>query len=177
MSRIGKQPIEIPVGTEVTVSGDLLTVKGKEGNLSRRFRSDIAIAVEGSRVTLAPVKSTIFTKALWGTYGAHIRNMIEGVNKPFEKQLIIEGVGFRSEVSGDSLNLSLGFSHPVKIKIPASLKVTAEKNVITIRGINKDEVGEFAALVRDAKKPEPYKGKGIRYSLEVIRRKEGKKTV
>ena len=177
MSRIGKQILEIPKGTEVNISGSSISIKGPQGTIIREFRPDIAIAVEGNRIVLSPVKVPLFTRALWGTYGEHLRNMIEGVQKPFEKQLILEGVGFRSEVSGDMLNLMLGFSHPVKVKIPAGLKVTAEKNVVTIKGIDKDEVGRFAAFVRAQKKPEPYKGKGFRYTTEVIRRKEGKKTV
>lgn len=177
MSRIGKQPITIPQGVEIGVAGSTVTVKGPLGLVTRHFRPEIDIAVEGNSISLKPVKTTLFTRALWGTYGAHLRNMIEGVQKHFEKQLIVEGVGFRSEVSGGALNLSLGFSHPVKIPIPSSLTVTAEKNVVTIKGVDREEVGRFAALIRAVKKPEPYKGKGIRYSAEVIRRKEGKKTV
>lgn len=176
MSRIAKQPIEIPAKTEVNVSGGKVSVKGPGGELSRTFRSDISVLVEGTQVILTP-KEGMENTALWGTYAAHLRNMIEGVNKPFSKELVLEGVGFKSEVAGDSLNLALGFSHPVKIKIPKSLKVTAEKNVVTISGPDVEEVGRFAAYVRDQKKPEPYKGKGFRYRGEILRRKEGKKTV
>ncbi len=177
MSRIGKQLIEIPKGTDVSVSDDSISVKGPKGTVTRQFRKDIGVTVEGDHITLAPSKLNLFTKALWGTYGAHLKNMIEGVNKPFVKQLILEGIGFRSEVAGGALNLSIGFSHKVTVKIPSSITVTAEKNAMTISGVDKDEVGRFAAHVRSLKKPEPYKGKGFRYSTEVIRRKEGKKTV
>lgn len=174
MSRIAKQPIEIPPKTEVSVSGGLVTVKGPEGQLSRVFRDDVLILVQGSQLTLTPQKGET---ALWGTYASHIKNMIAGTHKPFSKELILDGIGFKSEVSGDTLVLALGFSHPVKITIPKGLKVTAEKNVIIVSGLDIEEVGRFAAYIRGQKKPEPYKGKGFRYRNEVIRRKEGKKTV
>ena len=175
MSRIAKQPIEIPAKTEVNVSGSKVTIKGPQGELVRTFTDDILVAVAGNQITLTP-RADASNIALWGTYASHIKNMITGVNTPFSKELILEGVGFKSEVQGDTLVLALGFSHPVKLKIPKGLKVTAEKNIITVTGINKEEVGQFAAFVRDHKKPEPYKGKGFRYRMEVIRRKEGKKT-
>ncbi len=174
MSRIAKNPIQIPPNTEVNISGGLVTINGPEGKLSRTFRDDISILVEGDQVTLTPPKKAT---ALWGTYASHIKNMIAGVNKPFSKELILDGIGFKSEVSGGNLVLALGFSHPVKIEIPKTLKVTAEKNIITVSGLDIEEVGRFAAYVRSHKKPEPYKGKGFRYRNEVIRRKEGKKTV
>ncbi len=177
MSRIGKQQLEIPQNTEVNIAGRTVTVKGPLGELRRTLRPNISVAVAGNLITFTPNNNGLETRALWGTYAAHLSNMIAGVNKPFEKQLIVEGVGYRAEVSADSLNMSLGFSHPVKVKIPKGLKVTAEKNVVTISGIDVEEVGRFAAYVRDWKKPEPYKGKGIRYRGEVIRRKEGKKSV
>ncbi len=174
MSRIAKNPIEIPQKTEVNISGGLVTISGPEGNLSRIFKDDISILVEGRQVSLALKKGK---SALWGTYASHIKNMIAGVNKPFSKELILDGIGFKSEVSGGNLVLALGFSHPVKIEIPKNLKVTAEKNIIIVSGLDIEEVGRFAAYVRSQKKPEPYKGKGFRYRNEVIRRKEGKKTV
>ena len=116
-----------------------------------------------------------FARALWGTYGSHLTNMIHGVQTPFEKKLIIEGVGFRGEMSGNTLVLSLGFSHKIEVSIPEGLTVTVEKNVVNVSGIDKEAVGKFAAQIRGYRKPEPYKGKGIRYENEVIRRKEGKK--
>ena len=177
MSRIAKKPIAIPEKTEVTISGGLLTVKGAAGTISRQFRPEIGIAVEGGNIMLTPVRQSIDILALWGTYASHIRNMMEGVNKPFEKKLIVEGIGFKADVKGKELAMSLGFSHPVNMPIPEGLKVTAEKNIITVSGINCETVGQFVAKVRSMKKPEPYKGKGIRYEKEVIRRKQGKKSV
>lgn len=176
MSRIGKKIIIIPEKTEVTLSGDLLTVKGPQGTIARPFKNSIEILIKGNEITLNPKTSSLENKALWGTYGSHITNMITGVNTPFVKKLILEGIGFKSEVKGTSLVLALGFSHPVNVPIPEGLKVTAEKNNITVTGINKELVGEFAASVRALKKPEPYKGKGMRYEGEVIKRKQGKKT-
>ncbi len=176
MSRIGKQLIKIPEKTEVSLSADgTVKVKGPLGELVRKFRPEIAIKVENGEVTLSPLRNALEVKAMWGTSAAHIKNMIEGVSKAFEKKLLLEGIGFKSEVKGTDLNLSLGFSHPVKIAIPGGLKVTAEKNVITVSGMNKDLVGQVTAKIRSLKKPEPYKGKGMRYDTEVIRRKQGKK--
>lgn len=176
MSRIAKQPIPIPPKTEVNVAGGKVTIKGPHGELTRMFGPEVLISVVGDAITLVPSEH-MENVALWGTYASHIKNMIAGVNKPFSKELILEGVGFKSEVQGDNLVLALGFSHLVKITIPKTLKVTADKNIITITGTNIEEVGQFSAYVRDHKKPEPYKGKGFRYRQEVIRRKEGKKTV
>lgn len=176
MSRLGKQIIAIPEKTTITMEGNKVTVKGPLGEISRVFRdSEITINIADT-VTLVPKRNDVFSRALWGTYASHIKNMLEGVNKPYEKKLVLEGVGFKSEVAGTSLNLALGFSHPVKMPIPEGLAVKAEKNVITISGIDKEKVGQFASQVRGMKKPEPYKGKGFRYEGEVIRRKQGKKS-
>ncbi len=177
MSRIGKKLIAIPPKTTVTVAGEKVTVKGPLGELTRQFRSEIAITVANDVVTFAPVRKSLDLIALWGTYASHVQNMIAGVNKAFEKKLVVEGIGYKSDVKGQELNLALGFSHPVKVIIPTTLKVTAEKNVITISGLDSEEVGQFASKVRAFKKPEPYKGKGIHYEKEVIRRKQGKKSV
>ncbi len=177
MSRKGKKEILIPEKTEVTFAAGVFKVKGTGGELSKTLRPEIAVTIDGGKVTLAPKFHNLETRALWGTYGSHIKNMIDGVNKPYEKKLIVEGIGFRSEVKGMNMNFSLGFSHPVAVLIPAGLKVTAEKNVVTITGPDKELVGEFAAKIRSLKKPEPYKGTGIRYDGEVIRRKQGKKSV
>ncbi len=176
MSRIGKKIIMLPANTEVHVSGSTLAVKGPLGELTRELHPVIEIKVEGSEVTVVPKKMTLESKALWGTFASHLTNMVSGVNKPFEKKLILEGIGYKSEVKGDKIVFALGFSHPVEIMIPTTLKVTAEKNNITISGSNKEEVGAFAAKIRAWKKPEPYKGKGMRYADEVIRRKQGKKS-
>lgn len=178
MSRVGKQILKIPAGTTVTLDKDVLTVKGSKGELKRDFKTRIvSIDINGEEITFTPKNDENSTKALWGTYAAHVRNMIKGVNEAFVKKLILEGVGFKSEVAGDSIKLALGFSHPVIVPIPAELKVTAEKNVITVTGADKDSVGAFAAKLRDWKKPEPYKGKGLRYENEYVRRKQGKKAV
>lgn len=175
MSRIGKQIIDIPQKTEVSVSNDVLTVKGPQGTLEKRINGTVDINVADNTVTVAKKGDTIFSRAIWGTYASHVKNMIAGVNTPYEKKLIIDGVGYRAEMAGANLKLLMGFSHPVLMAIPQGLAVKVEKNEITITGIDKEAVGQFAANVRAVKKPEPYKGKGIRYSTEVIRRKQGKK--
>lgn len=178
MSRIGKKPIEIPAKTEVTLSGDILTVKGPLGELSRKVRVDaVEVTIADDKVTLSPKNESLETKALWGTFGSHIKNMIEGVNKEYVIKLLIEGVGYKADIQGTTLVMNLGFSHQVKLEIPQGLSCKIEKGEMTISGIDKEKVGQFAAVVRSKKKPEPYKGKGIRYSDEVIRRKEGKKSV
>ncbi|KKR31842.1 MAG: 50S ribosomal protein L6 [Parcubacteria group bacterium GW2011_GWF2_39_8b] len=180
MSRIGKKVIAIPEKTEVSITYGIFTVKGPLGTLTKKFKPEIEITIganeKSSEVRLVPKRITLENKALWGTYASHIMNMISGVTTPYIKKLIIEGIGYKSEVKGDKLVLALGFSHPVIVPIPATLKVTAEKNIITVTGIDKEEVGGFVANIRSLKVPEPYKGKGIRYEGEVIKRKQGKKT-
>jgi large subunit ribosomal protein L6 len=175
MSRIAKKPIVLPPKTEASFSGGVMTIKGPLGSLSKNFRPHIAVLIEKDSITLTPAFDSLETKALWGTYASHIKNMIAGVNKPYEKKLIVEGIGYKADVKGTQLAMALGFSHPVNMVIPSDLKVTTEKNVITVSGIDCEKVGQFAAQVRAAKKPEPYLGKGIHYSDEVIRRKQGKK--
>ena len=176
MSRIGKKIILIPTGTEVSQSSGVITVKGPAGSISKKFKEDIVVNITGNEITLVPKRQSLQNRALWGTYASHIMNMIKGVTTPYVKKLIIEGIGYKSEVKGSNLVLALGFSHPVNVSIPETLKVTAEKNIITATGIDKEVVGEFTAKVRALKKPEPYKGKGIRYEGEVVKRKQGKKT-
>jgi large subunit ribosomal protein L6 len=176
MSRISKNPIEIPAGVTVSVDKSTVSVTGPKGSLTRTFNPLIAIAMEGNTIVLTKKGEDVFARSLWGTVGSHIKNMMMGVQTPYEKKLILEGVGFKSAVSGKSLDLALGFSHPVKIEIPEGLTVTADKNIISISGIDKELVGQFSAYVRSQKKPEPYKGKGFRYDDEVIRRKQGKKS-
>lgn len=177
MSRIGKKGILAPDQTEISFSSGVFSVKGPKGSLARNFRPDISIAIEGKNISLSLKKENNQTRALWGTYASHIKNMVKGVNDGFEKKLILEGVGYKSEVKGEKLSLALGFSHLVEVQIPVGLTVKAEKNVLTITGIDKELVGSFAAKIRDLKKPEPYKGKGFRYHDEVLRRKQGKKSV
>jgi len=181
MSRIGKQEILIPAGVKVVLSksslGNSLSVTGPKGTLTKTFRDDVVITVSSKDVVLTIKRNDKFSKSLWGTYASHIKNMIKGVETPYQKKLILEGVGFKSEVKGKEFNFALGFSHPVIVKIPEGITATAEKNNITISGIDKELVGSFTAAIRALKKPEPYKGKGMRYEDEVIRRKQGKKTV
>ena len=178
MSRIAKQPIPIPANTKVTFVDGLFTVTGPKGTLSRALRNEVVVLVDAESIVLKPrTDSDIFSRALWGTYASHVKNMILGVNKAYEKKLIVEGIGFKADVVGTNLVFKLGFSHPVPVVIPKNLKVTSEKNIITVSGIDKEFVGKYVAELRNLKKPEPYKGKGIRYEKEVVRRKEGKKTV
>lgn len=177
MSRIGKKPISIPQGTEVTISGNLVTVKGPKGTLERVLHPKVEVKIENGEVIVTPKGNTLEAQALWGTFASHIGNMVHGVNELFQKKLILEGIGFKSEVKGNTIVFALGFSHPVEVEIPESLTVTAEKNNIVVSGIDKEEVGSFAAKLRALKKPEPYKGKGMRYDGEIIKRKQGKKSV
>lgn len=176
MSRVGKQILAIPEKVTVTLNDGVITVSGPLGTLVRPVRNEVTITIDGGNVSFAPRKTDKLSRALWGTYASHVQNMIAGVQNPYSKKLILEGVGFKSEVVGQTLKLALGFSHPVIVEIPEGLTVTAEKNNITISGIDKEKVGQFAASVRALKKPEPYKGKGFRYEGEVIRRKAGKKS-
>ena len=174
MSRIGKQEITIPSGVKVTQNGNALSVVGPKGTLTRTFRDDIIIVVNKTIINLDVKRNDKFSKSLWGTYASHIKNMIKGVEIPYQKKLILEGVGFKSEVKGKDFHFALGFSHPVIVHIPEGIIAIAEKNNITITGIDKELVGSFTAGLRALKKGEPYKGKGIRYLGEKIRRKAGK---
>ena len=175
MSRIGKRPIAIPAGTEVKVTNGEMSIKGKSGTLVRPLHPAVSIKVENNEVIVSPNGKSRLAGALWGTYASHVRNMIAGVNTPFVKKLQVEGIGYRAEMQGKQIKLQVGFSHPVMVEIPEGLAVAIEKNVISITGPDKERVGQFAADVRAIKKPEPYKGKGIRYEGEVIRMKQGKK--
>ncbi len=179
MSRIGKKLIEVPAGVVVAVEGQTVTVKGPKGELKTVVHRQIGITMEDGKISVTPNKKELDNKVrgLWGLYRALIANMVHGVQTGFEKKLEIEGVGYKAAVVGDELVLNLGFVNPVKIKTPAGITFAVEKNVITISGINKHAVGQIAAEIRAAKKAEPYKGKGIRYQGEKIRRKEGKKVV
>jgi large subunit ribosomal protein L6 len=176
MSRVGKQIIAIPEKTTVSVLNGVVTVKGPLGELSKPLRAAVALTVTDKEISFTPADSSKETRSLWGTYASHLDNMIQGVNKAFEKKLILEGIGYRVQMSGKTLELVVGFSHPVQIPVPEGLTVSVDKNVITITGADKELVGQFTSDVRAVKKPEPYKGKGIRYENEVIRRKQGKKT-
>jgi len=175
MSRIAKKPIIIPAKTEASFANGVFTVKGPLGTISKTFRSEINVVIADNTVTLTLGSKSLQAKALWGTYASHVKNMLAGVNKAYEKKLVVEGIGYKADVKGKDLVLALGYSHPISVVIPADLKVTVEKTTITVSGIDCEKVGQFAAKVRDFKKPEPYLGKGVHYSDEVVRRKQGKK--
>lgn len=175
MSRVGKQILKIPANTTATIADGMFTAKGPKGELTRQFRTVVTIDVKDGEITLTPHKNDNATSALWGTYASHVQNILQGVSEGYTKKLILEGIGFKADVSGTKLNMALGFSHPVVREIPAGIAVTSEKGIITISGADKEMVGRFAAEIRALKKPEPYKGKGFRYETEVIKRKQGKK--
>ncbi len=176
MSRIGKQPIQIPEGVEVKIEGREVKFKGAKGELRQAIPENILVEKKESELIVSVGKKTKQTPALWGLARALLQNCLDGVTKGFEKQLEIIGVGYKAALEGDKvLNLLVGFSHPVKLDIPEGLTVKVEKNIVTITGIDKQKVGQFSAKIREVKKPEPYKGKGIRYLGEKVRRKEGKK--
>ncbi len=178
MSRIGKQTVIIPKGTKAKLSGNTFSVEGPKGTLTRDFSDVIRIDINGDNITFVPSKiGNPTVNALWGTYASHVKNMVIGVNEGYTKSLILDGIGFKIEIAGEYINLALGFSHPVKVKIPTELTVTAEKNKLIVTGIDKELVGQFTASIRSMKKPEPYKGKGFHYDDEVIRRKQGKRAV
>ncbi len=176
MSRLAKKPTSAGK-TDVSVAGGVLTVKGAKGTLTKRVHPSIGITVEGGSVSIAPKDRSRLAKALTGTFASHVKNMVQGVETPFQKKLILEGVGYRVELKGKDLVLTVGFSHTVPLAIPEDVTATVEKNIIKLESINKESVGQFAANIRRVKPPEPYLGKGIRYEGEVIRRKQGKKAV
>lgn len=175
MSRIGKLPIPIPAGVTVNVTGQTVAVKGPKGELSQTLHERVTAVVDGQTLRVdVRQPDNQSDRALWGLSRVLLANMVIGVTQGFQKQLEINGVGFRAQASGQTLTLNLGFSHPVTFVVPEGVTAKVEKNVITISGSNKQMVGETAAKIRSLKKPEPYKGKGIKYSDEVIRRKAGK---
>ncbi len=177
MSRLGKQPITIPSGVTVTVDLGVCTVQGPKGTLTREVRKDVLFAIEDGKVILTPKEGSVIAPALWGTYAAHIRNMIKGVTEGFAKKLEIEGVGYRAEAQGQKVKLSMGYSHPVELMAPEGVTVIVEKSIITVSGADIEKVGQFAADIRAVREPEPYKGKGIHYQGEYIIRKQGKRGV
>ncbi len=179
MSRIGKKTIEIPSTVKLQITGQEVLVSGPKGEIKTTVHRDITVESKDGKVSVMPRKEvpTKKEKGMWGLYRALIFNMIHGAQNGFEKKLEIEGVGYKAAVQGDELVLNLGFVNPVKIKKPEGINFAVEKNVITVSGIDKGAVGQIAAIIREAKKAEPYKGKGIKYQGERIRRKEGKKVV
>jgi large subunit ribosomal protein L6 len=175
MSRIGRRPIPIPAGVSVEAVEGGIRVKGPKGTLTEGMPRGIRVAIEGGRVTFARPDDSVKTRALHGLARALVANMVKGVVEPFVQELEIQGVGYRADASGKQLNLQLGFSHPVAVPIPDGIKVSVDRNVvIRIEGIDRRQVGQFAANLRELRPPEPYKGKGIRYVGEHVRRKVGK---
>ena len=175
MSKIGKKPITIPEGVSVTVNEQVVTAKGSKGEQTVQLHSAVSVKSEGKELTLSvPNPENRKQRALWGTFRSLVQNAVTGVSAGFERTLEISGVGYKASVAAGKLILNIGFSHPVELPVPSGLEVKVEKSIITVSGTNKQEVGQFAALIRSQKKPEPYKGKGIKYAEEVIRRKAGK---
>lgn len=175
MSRIGRAPIEIPAGVEVTCNGNVVTVKGPKGTLSHNVHPDMTVTVEGNTIHVTRPSDDKMHRSLHGLTRTLIHNMVVGVTEGFSKNLEINGVGYRAQKQGKNLNLSLGFSHPVIVEPPQGVEFDVPSaNAITVKGIDKEVVGQIAAEIRGFREPEPYKGKGIKYAGEHIRRKEGK---
>jgi large subunit ribosomal protein L6 len=176
MSRIGKKPILIPDDVEVKIEDRQVVIKGQKGEISQEIPGEILVEKKEDKLIVSPKRRTKRTPALWGLIRALLQNHIKGVTEGFEKQLEIRGIGYKASLPDQkTIQLEVGFSHPVKIEIPEGLNVSVEKNIIKISGIDKQKVGEFAAKIRKVRPPEPYKGKGIRYIGEKVRKKEGKK--
>lgn len=174
MSRVGKLPIDIPSGVTITVDPDFVTVTGSKGTLKQFTMPDVTVSVEDNKVVVTRANDEPKVRAKHGLMRALVNNMVTGVSKGFSKKLEINGVGFRVALQGTDLKFNLGFSHDVIYKLPEGITATVEQNTITVTGINKQQVGQVAAEIRALKKPEPYKGKGIKYADEVIIRKSGK---
>ena len=176
MSRIGKKPVPIPAGVTAKLEGQSIAVKGAKGELHYTAADEVKLQIEGNLVRVEPRSAEKRAQAMWGTARARIQNLVVGVTKGFEKKLEISGVGYKAAVAGKNLQLSLGYSHDVIFPIPAGVTITAAKPTeITVAGIDKQQVGQVAAEIREFRRPEPYKGKGVKYAGEFIFRKEGKK--
>lgn len=176
MSRIANNPIAIPAGVNVDISGNTVSIKGKRGELSRQVHPDVNIARENDRLKISLKSGSKTSSAVAGTTRALVQNMVRGVTQGYERKLEIVGVGYRAQVQGKTLNLTLGYSHPVQIAIPDGITIeTPSQTEITVRGVDKHLVGQLAANIRAYRPPEPYKGKGVRYANEHIIRKEAKK--
>jgi large subunit ribosomal protein L6 len=176
MSRVGSSAITIPADVTLSNDGGVIVVKGKNGELSTSLHSDVELSVADNVATLKPARDTRQAKALWGTMRSNLNNMVVGVTEGFTRKLEINGVGYRAAMQGNKLVLSLGFSHPVEMEVPAGLKVAVENNTsVTITGADKQLLGQFDSEVRAKRPPEPFKGKGVKYADEYVVRKEGKK--
>ena len=176
MSRVGKKPVQLPDGIEADIVANQITIKGQKGQLNQTFPESVKLEKEDDKILISPLNDTKNAKAAWGMTRTIINNMVLGVSIGFNRNLEINGVGYRASIEANILTLQLGFSHDIKLAIPEDLEVKCVKPTeISISGINKQRVGQFASEIRRLRKPEPYKGKGIKYQEEVIRRKEGKK--
>ncbi len=176
MSRVGKRPIELGKDLSAEVKGRAVTIKGKKGSLTLETHSEVEVTVEGNLMKVAPRSGSNLANAMSGTTRAHLANMVAGVTKGFEKKLELVGVGYRAAVQGKKLNLTLGFSHPVEFAIPTGITIeTPSQNEIIVKGMDRQQVGQVAAVLRHYRPPEPYKGKGVKYSNERIEIKEAKK--
>lgn len=175
MSRIGKKPISIPQAVEVEVHGQKIKVKGPKGELERNVLPQIKVEIKEGKVLTSPMKADKGSSAFWGLTRTLIFNMLNGVSEGYKKSLQMEGVGYRARVEARDLVLELGFSHPVKISAPEDIEFSVEKNIIVVSGIDKEKVGQWAAKIKAVRPVEPYKGKGVRYVGEVVRKKEGKR--
>lgn len=176
MSRVASNPVALPSGVEVKLADSQIEVKGSKGSLSMELNPVVEVNQEGSTITFAAKNSTKFSKAMSGTTRALVNNMVQGVSAGFEKKLQLIGVGYRVQVQGQKLNLSLGFSHPVVYELPQGIKAEAPSQTeIVLTGVDKQQLGQVAAEIRAFRPPEPYKGKGVRYADEYVRRKEAKK--
>ncbi len=176
MSRVGKYPIEIPAGVQLAIAGRTLTAKGKLGELTLELTENVDVKVEDGKFSVAPKGKERAAQMMWGTTRALVANMVQGVSVGYSKTMEIQGTGFRAAVTGPNLVVNLGFSHDVVYPVPAGIKITTPRpTAITVEGMDKRQVGQVAAEIRAYRPPEPYKGKGVRYETEVIRRKEGKK--
>jgi len=175
MSRIGKNPVALPKGTEASVSGSVLTIKNAKATRELETHGRVVITVEDGNIVMAPKGETKEDSAFWGTYRSLANNIVVGLNEGFSKTLEVNGVGYRASVSGNTLNLALGYSHPINYEIPKDIEISVEKNGnIIIKGVDKQLVGQVAAEIREFRPPEPYKGKGVKYADEHIMRKAGK---
>jgi large subunit ribosomal protein L6 len=176
MSRVGKKPVAVPSGVTASIDGQTVKVKGAKGELSFRVPDEVTVVMDNGAVKIDPRNESKAARAKWGMSRAQVQNLVEGVTKGFEKKLEVNGVGYRAQVAGKSLKLSLGYSHDIDYPIPAGVTITTPKPTeILVTGIDKQKVGQTAAEIRDFRGPEPYKGKGVKYANEFIFRKEGKK--
>ncbi|HXC29060.1 MAG TPA: 50S ribosomal protein L6 [Stellaceae bacterium] len=176
MSRVGKHPVAIPAGVQAALAGQVLNVSGGKGKLSLSISADVTATIADGHITIVPKDDSKQARAMWGTTRALVNNMVTGVSTGFTRTLEINGVGYRAAVQGHTLNLQLGYSHDIPYPIPQDIQITCERpTLIAITGADKQRVGQIAAEIRAYRGPEPYKGKGVKYAEEIIRRKEGKK--